>query len=194
MPRPMNSGNGTHPAAPHALPEPDRSDLSCEGSHITSAPVPPAVAGHGFLTATEILALLLQLDVDATIAALNGAPGLASAPSDLVAVPTGQRHERRSGRRLEPQQLVRDLRLTIPGVPRVRLVNISETGVLVETSSHASLGKTVELFVWFGGRGQRVRARTVRSNLSTIKPGSGVVYRTALRFEHRLSLEDLLRP
>lgn len=190
----MHSGSGTHTAASHSLTQHDARELSREGRHITNGRIiPPAVAGHGFLTATEILALLLQLDVDATIAGLSGAPGLVSAPSAVVPAPTGQRHERRSARRLERRELIPELRLTIPGASTVGLVNISETGLLIETSGHAGLGTTVDLFVRVKGRRYRVRARSVRSSLFTIRPESGVVYRTAMQFEQPLPLKDLLR-
>jgi hypothetical protein len=72
------------------------------------------------------------------------------------------------------------------------VVNLSETGVLVETSTNALAGPVADLYLSIDGGGYTLRAQTVRSNVFAISSGS-IVYRTALRFEQPLPLRDLLR-
>lgn len=191
----MHSRIATAPTVPDTMPQSHEFERS-DGldNVIDSQRTTPALAGHGFLTAPQIRALLLQLDVDAVIAQLEAASVPKPEPLPPAAVPTQTRgrYERRSARRMEPGELPGDLRLTIPGASGVVIVNISETGVLLEMSGHARLGATAELFIRVNGRRYTVRARTVRSTVFAVRPESGTVYRTALQFERPLCVEELL--
>jgi hypothetical protein len=149
-----------------------------------------SVAGHGFIEGSDILALLCQLDADAVLDRLNGADG-GSSPGSACVTASRHRYDRRASRRFGPGELRPDLRLAIQGVS-ARIVNLSETGVLVETSTSAIAGPVADLYLFIAGGGYTLRAQTVRSSVSAISPGS-IVYRTALRFEQPLPLRDLLR-
>ncbi|MBI3047193.1 MAG: PilZ domain-containing protein [Acidobacteria bacterium] len=145
-----------------------------------------APAAHGTITAEEIQNLLADLNIDSLIASLEGEPQAAS-PAPVVARPRAAESERRAAPRHACEELPTDVRLTIPGAADVAIVNISETGALIETSRRLSPGTTADLFVRLNGRRHALRATTVRSALHSIQ--SGVVYRTALQFEQRLPLE-----
>jgi hypothetical protein len=151
-----------------------------------------AVSAHGFIKAPEILALLCQLDADTVIDNLTGA-GDPDIPSAILRPNVSRdRYERRVAPRLLRSELRSDLLLTMRGVSRVELVNISETGVLVEMSTRAVIGSVADLFITTGQHCHAVRARTVRSNVTAIQSGA-VMYRVAFQFEDRLSLRSLLR-
>jgi hypothetical protein len=147
------------------------------------------VGAHGFITAPDILALLCQLDADAVLDGLAGARPELPVPAPNV---RRNRYERRIARRVGQKDLRPDLRLSMQGASRVELVNISETGVLVETSTRAILGSVEDLFISSEQRCHVVRARAVRSSVVAIESGS-LVYRTAYQFEEPLSLGNLLR-
>lgn len=192
----MRSTMHTAPTAPHTMTPPDRYERSDgQDNFVDSQSASPPLVGHGFLTASQILALLLQLDVDGVIARLDGAPGPTPGPLSPAGVPTQTRarYERRVARRMEPRELPADLRLTSPGASGLVVVNISDTGVLLETSGHARLGATADLSIRVNGRRYSVRARTVRSTVVAVKPESGAVYHTALEFERPLRVLEPLR-
>jgi hypothetical protein len=150
------------------------------------------VGADGFITAPDIQALLCQLDADAVLNGLAGAnrpgfPASVSAPNV-----SRNRHERRIARRVGQEDLRPDLRLSMQGASHVELVNISETGVLVDTSTRATIGSVEDLLISSERRCHVVRALAVRSSVVAIESGS-LVYRTAFRFEAPLSLSNLLR-
>lgn len=140
---------------------------------------------------SDIDALLADLNIDGLIASLNGEPEPRPAEPSPVIVRTsnGETEERRSARRLTRSELASDIRLTIPSASEVLMINISETGALVETTRRLSPGGAADLFVRLNGCRHALRATTVRSTLHTITFKSGVVYRTALQFDKRLPLE-----
>lgn len=159
---------------------------------MTKDQAPPKTPGEkDEISPSEIQALLADLNIDSLIASLDGSPAppsAASAPAATPATPAEHGEERRAARRLEPSELSGDIRLTIPGVSDILMVNISETGALIETSRRLSPGTAADLFVRLNGKRHTVRAKTVRSTLHAIS-GGAVVYRTALQFEKRLALE-----
>lgn len=118
----------------------------------------------------------------------NPAPPL----SPRVWTPRGQPEDRRGARRMDRDELSGDIRLTIPGFSKIVMVNISETGALIETSRPLNPGMMASLFVRLNGQRHALRVTTVRSRLHAITPKSGVVYRTALHFDRRLPLEARL--
>jgi hypothetical protein len=126
-------------------------------------------------------ALLAELDPDCAPQTTVPAPGGTSVESGLV--------ERRGARRRDRSELSGDIRVTIPGVSDIVMVNISETGVLIETNRALKPGTTANLFVRLNGKRHSLRAVTVRSSLHTITSKSEVVYRTALRFDTPLPLD-----
>lgn len=144
------------------------------------------------ITPADIQALLADLNIDSLIASLDASPepsSAAPAPAATPTTPAGYGEERRAAPRLAPRELSGDIRLTIPGVSDILMVNISETGALIETSRRLSPGTAADLFVRLNGKRHTVRAKTVRSTLRAINSEGAAIYRTALEFEKRLPLE-----
>ena len=143
----------------------------------------------------DVEVLLNDLNLDALFAGLEPEP--APEPEPQAAVPAAAAEpavetddaggaERRKAQRLTAQDLGRDVRLTIPGAAQTALVNISETGVLVETTRRLCPGKTTDVFVRLNGERQPMRVTIIRSTLYSLVPVP--VYRTALHFDKVLSL------
>lgn len=133
--------------------------------------------------------LLARLEADAAPkpASASAAPAAGSSPAPAPS--SASSDDRRAARRRERGELSGDIRLTIPGVSNILMVNISETGVLIETSRRLSPGMTADLYVRLNGKRHALRATTVRSTFHAIRSKSEVVYRTALHFDRRLPLD-----
>lgn len=80
----------------------------------------------------------------------------------------------------------------IPGGSQVSIVDISSTGVLLETSSRMADGYTVDLQLVGQDTNVTVPARMVRTQVAAVT-GLGVKYRVAAAFAHELALPGLLR-
>lgn len=150
-----------------------------------NAPVPPTQQADAVL---DIRCLLNDLNFDALIAELEADSNLQPTPNRRAAEQAVERtEERRKAPRLTVSELGMEVRLTIPGTSDLRLVNISETGVLIETSRRLCPGKVADVFLRINGQRRPMRATIVRSTIHSIRPEP--VYRTALHFEQPLSLQ-----
>lgn len=158
---------------------------------LNDKPVPANTDRDNVVTIGDVEALLADLNIDSLLASLDSTPEPQSAPPprDTALTTPPPTDERRSARRREPNELSGDIRMTIPGVSDILMVNISEMGALIETSRRLSPGVTADLFVRLNGKRHAVRAMTVRSRLHAITSDGAVVYRTALQFDKRLPLE-----
>jgi hypothetical protein len=122
-----------------------------------------------------------------------GGPAPASAaeqpPPAAVEVPPPppERPERRGAERKEPHQFKVELRLAVAGFP-MRLVNLSSTGLLAETNQRLCPGRTVDVFLRYGGVRKVLRATVIRSSMHAVAPNP--VFRAALQFEDTLALQD----
>ena len=155
----------------------------------------PAAADKSVITVDDVQSLLAELNIDSLMASLDSAD---SAPPELPkrearATATADAppitEERRSTRRLQLGEISGDLRLTIPGCSDIQIINISGTGVLVETSRQLRPDTLTDLFVRLNGKRHALKGRAVRSTVHAVKPGTGIVYRTALHFDKPLPLE-----
>lgn len=72
----------------------------------------------------------------------------------------------------------------------VRVIDISNGGVLLEAPSQILPGARVELFLVAAGQRWLVKGRIVRSHVSVIAPECGVRYRAALAFNEPVSILD----
>jgi hypothetical protein len=158
---------------------------------MNTPPGPPAAPGVTPETDSDvhdIQVLLGDLNLDALIAGLEIEPEPATPPASASADRLGvqKEDERRGAKRLTATDLGRDVRLTIPGASETALVNISETGVLVETTRRLCPGKTADVFVRFDGERRPMRVTIIRSTLHSLVPVP--VYRTALHFDRILPL------
>lgn len=128
-------------------------------------------------------------------------PGAAPAPPVPVAQPepteaakeeppdaaAPARVERRGAVRKEPHEFKSELRLAVAGFP-MRLVNLSSTGLLAETNQRLCPGRTVDVFLRYGGIRRVLRATVIRSTMHAVAPNP--VFRAALQFEDVLTLQD----
>ena len=101
--------------------------------------------------------------------------------------PTAARPERRRAVRREAHEFKTELRLAVAGFP-MKLVNLSATGLLAETSQRLCPGRTVDVFLRYGGLRRVLRATVIRSSMHAVAPTP--VFRAALQFEDVLSLQD----
>ena len=108
---------------------------------------------------------------------------------ELPALPpvTPPRVERRGAVRREPHEFKSELRLAVAGFP-MRLVNLSSTGLLAETNQRLCPGRTVDVFLRYGGIRRVLRATVIRSTMHAVAPNP--VFRAALQFEDVLTLQD----
>ena len=109
------------------------------------------------------------------------------APTEETAPPAPTRAERRGAIRKEPHEFKSELRLAVAGFP-MRLVNLSSTGLLAETNQRLCPGRTVDVFLRYGGIRRVLRATVIRSTMHAVAPNP--VFRAALQFEDVLTLQD----
>lgn len=95
--------------------------------------------------------------------------------------------ERRRAVRREAHEFKTELRLAVAGFP-MKLVNLSATGLLAETSQRLCPGRTVDVFLRYGGIRRVLRATVIRSSMHAVAPTP--VFRAALQFEDMLTLQD----
>jgi hypothetical protein len=98
--------------------------------------------------------------------------------------PTGH-PDQREAPRLAPEDVAREVKVTVRGAAEARAINVSETGVLAETTSRLRPGTVVELILTFDGVRRMLRATIVRSMVHSLNP---TTFRTAFKFEERTAL------
>jgi hypothetical protein len=108
-------------------------------------------------------------------------------PPEPQAPTAPARVERRGAARKEPHEFTSELRLAVAGFP-MRLVNLSATGLLAETSQRLCPGRTVDVFLRYGAIRLVLRATVIRSTMHAVAPNP--VFRAALQFEDVLKLQD----
>jgi len=99
--------------------------------------------------------------------------------------------DRRRARRRPAADLPGVWAVRLPLGPEARVVDISSTGVLVETSSKITPGSTLDLQVLGQNINLRVSARMVRSEVASVDR-LGVKYRAAAAFSHEVDLVGVL--
>jgi hypothetical protein len=78
----------------------------------------------------------------------------------------------------------------LPG-GEVDVLNVSETGLLVEGKSRPVIGTVVSIRLK-GSRVKRLEGRIVRSRVSTIHRDGTLSYESAIEFDHSHAVEDLV--
>ena len=114
-------------------------------------------------------------------------PPPVEAPHQQEAPAHAARVERRGAVRKEPHEFKSELRLAVAGFP-MQLVNLSSTGLLAETNQRLCPGRTVDVFLRYGGIRRVLRATVIRSTMHAVAPNP--VFRAALQFEDVLKLQD----
>ena len=102
-------------------------------------------------------------------------------------VPAVAVDDRRDAPRLHPNAMGREVKLSIRGGADAWAVDVSETGVLAETTSRLRPGGVVELLLQIDGVRSNLRATVVRSVVHSLGP---TVFRTAFKFEERTKLPE----
>jgi hypothetical protein len=139
----------------------------------------------------DLDALFAQLEAELTDAAPPPADAPAATDSDqefldAIDAPAG-RPELRDAPRLSPDEVAREVRVTVRGAAEAKAINVSETGVLAETTSRLRPGTVVELILTFDGVRRMLRATIVRSMVYSLNP---TTFRTAFKFEERTTLPE----
>jgi len=109
------------------------------------------------------------------------------APDAPAESPSAEGRERRGATRRDAHEFKADLRLAVAGFP-MQLVNLSRTGLLAETNQRLCPGRTVDVFLRYGGVRKVLRATVIRSTMHAVAPNP--VFRAALQFEDELALQD----
>jgi hypothetical protein len=121
-------------------------------------------------------------DLDALFAELEAGLGQPEEPPAPQGTP-----DQREAKRLAPEELAREVRVTVRGAAEAKAINVSETGVLAETTSRLRPGTVVELILTFDGVRRMLRATIVRSMVHSLNP---TTFRTAFKFEERTTLPE----
>lgn len=97
--------------------------------------------------------------------------------------------DRRLARRVEPHEVSWIRSVKPAAASSARLVNISRTGVLLETTARLQPGcRTIVLIVGDLDEEERAEARVLRTELVAISPNGELIYRSALAFSGELDL------
>jgi hypothetical protein len=128
--------------------------------------------------APDLDAFFAQLEEQLTQAA---APPVPEAPAAIAV------DDRRDAPRVLMGAVGREVKLSIRGGTDAKPIDVSETGVLAETTSRLRPGGVVELLLQIDGVRSNVRATIVRSVVHSLGP---TVFRTAFKFEERTKLPE----
>jgi hypothetical protein len=145
-------------------------------------------AGEGTVDGTDDLDALFA-EFEAELGGPAPAPPATDSDQDLfdeLAAPAGG-PDQREARRLSPDEVAREVRVTVRGAAEAKAINVSETGVLAETTSRLRPGTVVELILTFDGVRRMLRATIVRSMVHSLNP---TTFRTAFKFEERTALPE----
>ena len=144
-------------------------------------------AGEGSVDSSDDLDnLFAQLEAELSGTEPSPPDVTTDSDADLVESLDGQA-ELRDAPRLSPEEVAREVRVTVRGAAEAKAINVSETGVLAETTSRLRPGTVVELIITFDGVRRMLRATIVRSMVHSLNP---TTFRTAFRFEERTTLPE----
>ena len=136
-------------------------------------------SGTSGAASDDLDALLLQLE-----AQLSGASGAATQPDS----PVIERAAERRLPRLGPDAVGREVKVAVRGAAEAVPVNLSDTGILAETTSRLVPGTVVDLVLQIDGLRHLLRATIVRSIVHSLTPRPS--FRTAFRFEEPTKLPE----
>lgn len=138
----------------------------------------------------DVAALNLDaLNLDALIAHFDAASSRVPGGDDRVPDLHPSPSERRASPRLTQDQLAEDVRLSLAGGDGAALVNVSASGVLLDTTRRLSPGQSIDLFLRRKDERHALRGVVVRCHLHTLVPRP--TYRAAIRFDRALPMQDL---
>ncbi len=82
-----------------------------------------------------------------------------------------------------------NVQVSLPRAARTGVVNVSDSGVLIETNCQLFPGRTTDVFVKLRGERIALRATVVRSSIHALT-SDGLVYRSALQFERIIGISE----
>jgi hypothetical protein len=127
------------------------------------------------------------LDLDEFLAQFEAQLASQTAPPVSEAGAAVAVEDRRDAPRLNANEIGREVKLSIRGGADARAIDVSETGVLAETTSRLRPGGAVELLLLIDGVRTNLRATVVRSVVHSLGP---TVFRTAFKFDERTKLPE----
>jgi hypothetical protein len=139
------------------------------------------VAAHDRPLATNV--------VEPSAHVVQSPPHVVQPPTNGTDIPLP---ERRLAARLSNSEIGGDVQVSLPRAAQTVLVNVSDTGVLIETNCQLFPGRATDVFVKLRGERQALRATVVRSSLHSLT-SEKAVYRSALHFERIIGLSHLSR-
>jgi hypothetical protein len=152
-------------------------------------PAAPTDPGPGL----DLNALLVEVDLEKLVLDLKDIPSsneddettASVVVTDIAPV------ERRSAIRLSGSEVGDSVQVSLPRAAKTGLVNVSESGVLIETNCQLFPGRTTDVFVKLKGERLALRATVVRSSIHALT-SDGLIYRSALHFEQIIALAERL--
>lgn len=142
----------------------------------------------------DLNALMVEVDLEKLVLDLKDIPSSneedelpASEATVAEIVPV----ERRRAARLSGQEVGDNVQVSLPRAAKTGLVNVSESGVLIETNCQLFPGRTTDVFVKLRGERLALRATVVRSSIHALT-SDGLIYRSALHFEQIIGLAERL--
>jgi len=143
----------------------------------------------------DLTTLIVDIDLEKLVLDLETGSDRDQPPAHVVEPPAKDIEvppaERRFATRLSNSEIGEDVQVSLPRATRTVLVNVSETGVLIETNCQLFPGRTTDVFVKLKGERQALRATVVRSFLHSLT-SEKVIYRSALHFERVIGLAQRL--
>jgi hypothetical protein len=150
-------------------------------------PRPPATRDNGPRSGTHDIDVLFsgELDLDQLIAHLEAA----SQPSmPAPGSPKAAASDRRAARRLSREDVREDLRVTVGGGHAATLVDVSATGMFLETTHRLCPGHTTDVYIRCGDERRTLRGTILRCRIEALSPCP--IYRAALRFDREILVPE----
>ena len=143
----------------------------------------------------DLNALMVEIDLEKLVLDLEVADDVDKPLAAHVVQPAANdidvhATERRLAARRSSSEIGDDVQVSLPRATRTVLVNVSDTGVLIETNCQLFPGRTTDVFVKLRGERQALRATVVRSFLHSLT-SEKAVYRSALHFERIIGISQL---
>ena len=149
-------------------------------------------SGTSGAASDDLDALLLQLEAQLSGAgaahALTPSESAVSGPVAQGSARDDRATERLLAPRLGPGAFGRDVKVAVRGAAEAVPINLSETGILAETTSRLLPGTVVDLVLNLDGVRHLLRATIVRSVVHSLIPRPS--FRTAFRFEEPTKLPE----
>ena len=140
----------------------------------------------------DLDALMVEVDLEKLVLDLKDIPSSTNdeeAPAPATSTAEVPPVERRRAIRLSGSEVGDNVQVSLPRAARTGVVNVSDSGVLIETNCQLFPGRTTDVFVKLRGERIALRATVVRSSIHALT-SDGLVYRSALQFERIIGISE----